>query len=203
MKKIILFIFLSLFLLTYLIGFSQRNYETVIFKSKDKLEITANLYIKNEPKIPFIILFHQAVWHRGEYRELASKLSKLVFGMAIDQRSVEEINGITNKTYKFLKNDINTVFSSASSEYRIGEPANYITQSSNNTQIPVFITSFKTKKKNWWSINETIFSENKHYFSSLVNRFRVLWEKFPKHKEYCNIVIFKNLEIISDEDQNT
>ena len=48
---------------------------------------------------PFIILYHQAGYSRGEYRQIAPKLNKLGFNcMAIDQRSGKEVNGVINQT---------------------------------------------------------------------------------------------------------
>ena len=73
----------------------------VTFPSKDGLEITADLYLAHPASHPMIILFHQARWSRGEYREIAPKLNKLGYNcIAIDQRSGGEVLGVTNKTYK-------------------------------------------------------------------------------------------------------
>ena len=53
---------------------------------------------------PFIILFHQAGWSRGEYIETAPKLNALGFNcMAVDQRSGNAVNTIINKTAKRAK----------------------------------------------------------------------------------------------------
>ncbi|MCB0402715.1 MAG: alpha/beta hydrolase [Flavobacteriales bacterium] len=72
----------------------------ITFKSGDGLEVTADLYVTNPENSPFIILFHQAKWSRGEYQEIAPKLNKMGFNcMAVDQRSGEEINGVVNETY--------------------------------------------------------------------------------------------------------
>ena len=77
--------------------FSQQNIE---FKSLDGLKITGDLYKKHSENNPFIILFHQAGWSRGEYKEIAPKLNKLGFNcLAVDQRSGKEINGVKNETY--------------------------------------------------------------------------------------------------------
>ncbi len=73
--------------------------ERIEFASGDGLEITADLYKSHEKKSPMIVLFHQAGWSRGEYREIAPKLNSLGFNcMAIDQRSGKNVNGVTNET---------------------------------------------------------------------------------------------------------
>ncbi len=79
---------------------SKFNGEIIHFKSDDGVTITADLYQTSDPDAPFIILFHQAGYSRGEYRTIAPKLNKLGFNcMAIDQRSGNEVNGIINKTH--------------------------------------------------------------------------------------------------------
>ena len=73
---------------------------TITFPSKDGLTITADTYMVNpDKKTPFIILFHQAGWSRGEYGEIAPKLNKLGFNcMAVDLRSGGSVNGVQNET---------------------------------------------------------------------------------------------------------
>lgn len=74
--------------------------KTVTFPSEDGLEITADLYVAHSSaKAPFIVLFHQANFSRGEYHEIAPKLNKLGFNcMAVDQRSGKGVNGVNNET---------------------------------------------------------------------------------------------------------
>lgn len=74
--------------------------DTITFPSLDKLPITADKYIKYKDKnTPFIILFHQASWSRGEYLEIAPKLNNLGFNvLAVDLRSGDEVNGVENIT---------------------------------------------------------------------------------------------------------
>jgi hypothetical protein len=74
--------------------------ETITVPSPDGLVITADTYIQNEdPEAPFIVLFHQAGWSRGEYRESALRLNEMGFNcMAVDQRSAGAVNGVTNET---------------------------------------------------------------------------------------------------------
>ena len=91
-----------LFLLLVLaFSFTVFGQKTVSFKAKDGLEVTADAYLLEDSKAPIIILFHQAGWSRGEYKEIAPKLNKLGFScIAVDQRSGGEVNDITNETFK-------------------------------------------------------------------------------------------------------
>ncbi len=75
--------------------------ETITFPSGDGLPITADLYQTQALDAPFIVLFHQAGWSRGEYQEIAPKLNALGFNcMAIDQRSGNAVNKVDNATKK-------------------------------------------------------------------------------------------------------
>jgi len=69
------------------------------FKSNDGIEITADLYMQHPKTAPFIVLFHQARSSRGEYLEIAPRLSLLGYNsMAVDLRSGNESNGVINET---------------------------------------------------------------------------------------------------------
>lgn len=69
------------------------------FKSNDGIEITADLYMQHPKSAPFILLFHQARSSRGEYLEIAPRLSLLGYNsMAVDLRSGSENNGVRNET---------------------------------------------------------------------------------------------------------
>ena len=72
--------------------------KTIDFPSKDGLLITADYYeVKGSET--FILLFHQAGWSRGEYKEIAPKLNTLGYNcLAIDQRSGGAVNSVTNQT---------------------------------------------------------------------------------------------------------
>ena len=77
------------------------DFKTITFPSEDGLAVTADLYLSHPKTAPFIVLFHQAQWSRGEYREIAPKLTNLGFNsMAVDQRSGQEVNGVVNATFK-------------------------------------------------------------------------------------------------------
>lgn len=72
--------------------------QTISFPSRDGLLITADLYVTATTN-PYIILCHQAGYSRGEYRDIAPKLTRLGYNcLAIDQRSGGEINFIKNET---------------------------------------------------------------------------------------------------------
>jgi len=75
--------------------------KTITFSSEDSLAITADSYIAHNLTAPFIILFHQAGWSRGEYKEIAPILNSMGFNcIAIDQRSGDKINNVLNQTHK-------------------------------------------------------------------------------------------------------
>lgn len=225
------------------ISFQTIAQEKIVFESSDGLKVTADLYVTNPEDSPFIILFHQARWSRGEYLEIAPKLSKLGFNsMAIDQRSGGEVKGVINETHRlaiekglpteytdaevdmnsaidFVKTkfnkaskliiwgssyssalvlkiagdrkDIDGTLSFAPGEYFPNKGKNYITKSAINITKPVFITSAKNEKIEWWEIYNKIPSSKKAYFLPNTNGqhgSRALWEMFPEHKDYWNAV---------------
>ena len=99
MKRVIL-VLLTLVLLPNLVW--AQVPKKVTFPSRDGLTITADLYLKHKNKdTPFIVLFHQATWGRGAYREIAPRLNALGFNtMAVDLRSGGTVNKINNETKK-------------------------------------------------------------------------------------------------------
>ncbi len=75
--------------------------ETFVIPSKDNIQLKAEYYKVDATDKPLILLFHQARYSRGEYREIAPKLNELGFScIAIDQRSGKGVNGIDNEAYK-------------------------------------------------------------------------------------------------------
>lgn len=105
-----------LLLIAVLIGnasIAQTN--TVVFRAYDKVLVTADLYTPNDAKATLIILFHQAMYSRGEYAEIAPKLNAKGFNcMAVDLRSGEAVNGIENKTWAYCDSlGIETSFTDA------------------------------------------------------------------------------------------
>jgi len=80
--------------------------ETIEFTAGDGLGVTADTYIKHPTDAPFILLFHQAGWSRGEYLEIAPKLNELGYNcMAVDQRSGGKVNDVVNETEKKAKEE--------------------------------------------------------------------------------------------------
>jgi len=82
----------------------QQEVKKIEFPSSDGIQITADVYAPLDEFAPFIILFHQAGWSRGEYMEIAPKLVAMGFNcMAVDLRSGGSINGTENETHKRAK----------------------------------------------------------------------------------------------------
>lgn len=73
--------------------------QTITFASLDSLPVTADTYLAHDTDAPLIVLFHQAGWSRGEYREIAPKLNQLGFNcLAVDLRSGGGVRGVANQT---------------------------------------------------------------------------------------------------------
>lgn len=219
--------------------------ETITFKSSDGVEITADLYMVHDKTAPFIVLFHQANWSRGEYQEIAPKLNGMGYNcMAVDQRSGGSANGVSNKTkiaashamkgtnyvdalpdliaaINYSKENLangkvviwgssyssalvlkvagdnptiaDAVLAFAPGEYfaNLGKTKDWITSSAKTITMPVFITSARNEKQNWWKIYEVIPSTQKVYFlpeTSGNHGSRALWEKFSDSKDYWKAV---------------
>ena len=72
--------------------------EKISFTAPDGLTIYANLYEIDE-SLPYIILFHQAGFSKGEYKTSAIKLLKLGYNcLAVDLRSGGNVNFVQNET---------------------------------------------------------------------------------------------------------
>ncbi len=96
-----------LFLALFVIDLNAQNDtasftgEKISFSSGDGIKVTADLYMTADSKAPMIILYHQAGYSRGEYREIAPKLNALGFNcMAVDQRAGDSVNGVINETHR-------------------------------------------------------------------------------------------------------
>lgn len=75
----------------------------VTFQSSDGVTVTADVYGQDK-SLPYILLFHQANFSRGEYNEIAPKLQKLGFNcVAVDLRAGKEVNFIQNETAQSAK----------------------------------------------------------------------------------------------------
>lgn len=92
----------NLLLLLCYIGLSVSQ-EVITFPSKDSLLITATLY-EEDPSYPYMVLFHQAGYSRGEYKETAPKFTNLGYNcLAVDLRSGDNVNSVYNETAKRAK----------------------------------------------------------------------------------------------------
>jgi dienelactone hydrolase len=91
---------MSIFLIVLgLLTFPKQQSSEVTFKAADGVEITADLHVSHPKSAPFIVLFHQARSSRGEYLDIAPRLSLMGFNcMAVDLRSGQENNGVRNET---------------------------------------------------------------------------------------------------------
>lgn len=235
------------FLLAFFITvcFSASASETIKIKAADGVEVTVDLHIAHPDTVPFIILYHQAGWSRGEYLEIAPTLNQLGFNcMAVDQRSGKAVNNVENQTFvsarqmmketkyidalpdmnaainhakEFLakgdlivwgssyssalalkiagdrSGDIAGVLAFSPGEYfqSMGKPKDFITLSAKKIQCPSFITSARSEKGSWWSINEAIPTETKVYYlpeTSGNHGSRALWSKFSDHLGYWDAV---------------
>ncbi len=91
------------------------------------------------------------------------------------------------------RNDISGVLSFSPGEYfaRFNQPVDYIQRSARHIEVPVFITSKRSEKQNWWTIYQSIKSVTKSYFlpkKSGQHGSRALWEKFEEHNNYWTAV---------------
>lgn len=104
-------ILLSLLMAFQLQAQNSKMTETIKFSSEDGLMITADLYMIDQ-EAPWIILYHQAGFSRGEYLEIAPRLNEWGFNcLATDQRSGNEVNGILNETHKrAVEKDLKTAY---------------------------------------------------------------------------------------------
>ncbi len=86
-------------------GSGEERPETIEFSAEDGNLITADVYWKDKEDhgLPFICMFHQAGYSRGEYAEIAPRLVELGYNcMAVDARSGGEFAQVENLTAKRL-----------------------------------------------------------------------------------------------------
>lgn len=77
------------------------GFKSVDFPTAGGIEARADVYESKNKSAALILLFHQAGWSRGEYREIAPKLVKAGYRvMAVDQRSGGGVNGVSNETHR-------------------------------------------------------------------------------------------------------
>jgi dienelactone hydrolase len=78
---------------------AEGAFNAVDFPTAGGIEARADLYEPKSRSETLILLFHQAGWSRGEYREIAPKLVEAGYRvMAVDQRSGGAVNGVANET---------------------------------------------------------------------------------------------------------
>lgn len=77
------------------------GFRTVDFTTADGIRARADVYDSAPSSATWVLLFHQAGWSRGEYREIAPKLVEAGYRvMALDQRSGGSVNGVRNETHR-------------------------------------------------------------------------------------------------------
>jgi dienelactone hydrolase len=77
-----------------------QGFETMTIPSEDDLPLTVDYYESTGTR-GTIVLFHQAGFSRGSYREIAPRLAEAGFAsLAVDQRSGNTVNGVANETTK-------------------------------------------------------------------------------------------------------
>lgn len=79
---------------------ADKGFESVDFPTTDGIQASADIYESGDPNATLILMFHQAGWSRGEYREIAPTLVAAGYRvMAVDQRSGGAVNGVKNETH--------------------------------------------------------------------------------------------------------
>ena len=123
----------------------------------------------------------------GYVRKYLTKEKLIIWGSSYSSSLVLKIAGdepeICDAVMAFSPGEY---FSSA------GKPADFIQKSAANIMVPVFITSARNEKGNWWKIYEAIPSVSKTFFLPKASGFhgsRALWQNNDPHKEYRNAVI--------------
>lgn len=77
------------------------GFRSVDFATGGGIRARADIYDSAPPSATWIVLFHQAGWSRGEYREIAPKLASNGYRvLALDQRSGRAVNGVKNETHR-------------------------------------------------------------------------------------------------------
>ena len=95
---------------------ADESFETSTSFNRNGLRVTVDFYESTvHPNPPIIVLYHQAGWSRGEYREIAPRLNSLGFhALAVDQRSGGRVNGVENETAKAAREaNLGTAFTDA------------------------------------------------------------------------------------------
>lgn len=95
-----------------ILNIKHHTYQTVSFPASDGLRVYADFYSGHSKRSPLIILYHQAGFSKGEFRNIAPRLVDLGFNvLAVDLRSGDMVNQVTNLTKKeALKQGKSTAF---------------------------------------------------------------------------------------------
>ena len=81
-------------------AFADADFKSIDFPTDGGIQGRADIYASENESATLILLFHQAGWSRGEYREIAPKLVKRGYRvMAVDQRSGGAVDGVQNETH--------------------------------------------------------------------------------------------------------
>lgn len=76
------------------------GFTSIDFPTDGGIQGRADVYASENASATLVLLFHQAGWSRGEYREIAPKLVKRGYRvMAVDQRSGRSVNRVRNETH--------------------------------------------------------------------------------------------------------
>jgi pimeloyl-ACP methyl ester carboxylesterase len=80
-------------------AFADAGFKSIDFPTEGGIQGRADVYASKNESATLVLLFHQAGWSRGEYREIAPKLVKRGYRvMAVDQRSGGTVDGVRNET---------------------------------------------------------------------------------------------------------
>lgn len=83
------------------VALAEDGFESVDFPTTGGIHGRADVYASPSDSATLVLLFHQAGWSRGEYREIAPKLVEAGYRvMAVDQRSGGGVNGVRNETHR-------------------------------------------------------------------------------------------------------
>ncbi len=81
-------------------SFGDDQFKSIDYPTEGGIQGRADVYESKNASATLILLFHQAGWSRGEYREIAPKLAKQGYRvMAVDQRSGGAVDGVRNETH--------------------------------------------------------------------------------------------------------
>lgn len=81
-------------------SFAKRK---VTFFAEDGVAVTADLYYSSRD-YPYVLLFHQDGYSRGEYKDIAERILKLKYNcLAVDLRAGNEVNYVSNETARYAR----------------------------------------------------------------------------------------------------